>query len=85
MDRIGVIGIVVKGSRDISVELQTILHEFAELIVGRMGVPMRDCGVSAISLVVKGSMERISALTGKLGRLDALNVKSALLASDILD
>lgn len=85
MERIGIVGIVVKGDKAVSVRLQELLHEFGDIIVGRMGVPMLENGVSAISLVVKGTTEEISALTGKLGRLDEVNVKSALLASDALE
>ncbi|HRR90555.1 MAG TPA: CopG family transcriptional regulator [Eubacteriales bacterium] len=85
MKRLGVIGIVVKGDRAVSVNLQELLHDYSDIIVGRMGVPLKAEGVSAISVVVLGSNEEISALSGKLGRLDNVNIKSALLASDILD
>lgn len=74
--RIGVIGIVVKGDKSISVEIQKLLNEYSDVIIGRMGIP-RD-GMSAISLIVEGSVERISALSGKLGKFPQLSVKSAL-------
>ncbi len=76
MKRIGVVGIVVKGDRSVVGEMQRVLSDFGDIIVGRMGVP-RD-GVNTIALIVEGSQERISALTGRLGRFGDLCVKSAL-------
>ncbi len=78
MKRIGVVGIVIEGNRDVAMEVQKILSENGDMILGRMGIPDREDNISAISLIVKGERERISALTGKLGRLERVNVKSAL-------
>lgn len=83
MLRIGVIGIVIKGDRTISIELQKLLNEFSEIIIGRMGVPDKESKVSAISVIVKGSPEQINALSGRIGRLDNVNVKSAITAVEI--
>ena len=78
MKRIGVVGIVVSGDKESVQELQSILSDYADIIVGRMGIPLPDAKISAISLIVKGENERVSALTGKLGRLKDVNIKSAL-------
>ncbi len=78
MKRIGVIGIIVSGKKESVGIMQNYLTEFSDIIVGRMGVPMTEYGISAISLIVKGDNERVSALTGKLGRLPDVTVKSAL-------
>ncbi|QCX33363.1 CopG family transcriptional regulator [Caloramator sp. E03] len=75
--RIGVVGIVVENFESAS-RVNEILHEHAEIIIGRMGVPYREKGVSVISLIVDGSTDDISALTGKLGKVNGVNVKSAL-------
>jgi len=77
MKRIGVVGIVVE-RKDSVQEMQSCLSDYGDIIVGRMGVPMTEYGISAISLIVKGENEKISALTGKLGRLSGITVKSAL-------
>jgi putative iron-only hydrogenase system regulator len=79
--RIGIIGIVVE---DLSCaeRINAILHEYAALIVGRMGIPYRERGVSVISLIVDGSNDEISALTGKLGRVSGAAVKSMLTKSN---
>ncbi len=83
MKRIGVVGIVIEGNRDVAMEVQKILSENGDIILGRMGIPDREDDISAISLIVKGESERISALTGKLGRLERVNVKSALTSVEI--
>lgn len=83
MKRIGVVGIVIEGNRDVAMEVQKILSENGDIILGRMGIPDREDNISAISLIVKGESERISALTGKLGRLVRVNVKSALTSVEV--
>lgn len=83
MKRIGVVGIVIEGNRDVAMEVQKILSENGDMILGRMGIPDREDNISAISLIVKGESERISALTGKLGRLERVNVKSALTSVEV--
>lgn len=81
MKKVGVVGIVIEGDREVSVELQKILTQFGDIIVGRMGVPRN--GVNAIALIVEGSVERISALTGKLGRFPGVSVKSAITSAEV--
>ncbi|MCE5323202.1 iron-only hydrogenase system regulator [bacterium] len=75
--RIGVVGIIVE---DISAaeEVNAVLHEFSGIIVGRMGVPYKERGVSVISIIVDGTGDEISALTGRLGRVRNVSVKTAL-------
>lgn len=83
MKRVGVIGVVIQGDTTISVELQKLLHEYNDIIIGRMGVPDRESKVAAISIIVKGSNEQINALSGKIGRLCNVNVKSAITSVEI--
>jgi len=59
-------------------EINGILHESSRIIVGRMGIPYRERGVSVISIIVDGTMDEISALTGRLGRVPSTSVKTAL-------
>lgn len=76
--RLGVVAIVVEGDRSVAQKMQGILTDFGDIIVGRMGIPDNEEKIAVISLIVKGSVERISALTGKLGKLDNITVKSAV-------
>jgi putative iron-only hydrogenase system regulator len=75
--RIGVVGIVIENT-DITGKLNSILHDYAEIIIGRMGIPYRQRKVNVISLIVEGTTDEIGALTGKLGNLPGVSVKSAL-------
>ncbi len=75
--RIGVIGIVVEDIHK-SAEVNTILHAHANLIIGRMGVPYKEKNISVISLLIDGTSDEVSSLTGKLGKIAGIQVKSAL-------
>jgi putative iron-only hydrogenase system regulator len=78
--RIGVIGIVVE-NRDIAPRVNQILSEYGEIIIGRMGLPYREKDIAVISLIVDGTTDELGALTGKLGNLPQVTVKSALTKS----
>lgn len=75
-NRIGVVGVVIEDTDKVST-VNMILHEYADIIVGRMGIPYREKGISIISLIVDGTTDHISAMTGKLGKLNGVSVKSA--------
>lgn len=75
--RIGVVAIVIDDPAETSDKINKYLSEFSNLIVGRMGIPYRERNVSIISVVVDGTTDDISALTGKLGSLKGVNVKTA--------
>ena len=75
--RLGVVGVVVEELAAAD-EVNAVLHEFAGIIVGRMGIPYRERGVSVISIIVDGTGDEISALTGRLGRISHVSVKTAL-------
>lgn len=77
-ERIGVIGIVVKERENAAGKINTILSEHGEIIVGRMGVPYRERNLSLISLIIDGTTDEIGALTGKLGNINGVQVKAAL-------
>ena len=57
--------------------LNAILHEYGEFIIGRMGIPYRQRGISIISVAVEAPQDAISALSGKLGRMDGVSAKAA--------
>lgn len=76
-ERIAVIAIVIEEKKK-SQEVNAILHEYSEMFVGRMGIPFKDKDLSIITLVAEGTNDEISALTGKLGRIDGVTVNSML-------
>ena len=75
--RLGTVGIVVENLES-SAAINAVLHQYADIIVGRLGIPYRQRGVAIIALAVDGSMENISAMTGKLGQIPQVSVKSAI-------
>lgn len=75
--RLGFIGILVEDLSSAEA-VNEALSKYSQLIVGRMGIPYRDRGVSVISLVVDGTNDEVSALTGTLGRIPGISVKSML-------
>lgn len=75
--RLGFIGILVEDMSSAE-KVNEALSAHSSLIVGRMGIPYRDRGVSVISLVVDGTNDEVSALTGTLGRIPGISVKSML-------
>ncbi|MBP2073324.1 putative iron-only hydrogenase system regulator [Thermoanaerobacterium butyriciformans] len=77
-NRIAVIGILVQNRELTSEKVNHILSEYANIIVGRMGVPYKERNVSIISLIVDGTTDDIGALTGKLGSIEGVKVKSAI-------
>jgi putative iron-only hydrogenase system regulator len=75
--RIGVVGIIIEEFTN-ATYVNDILHDFGNLIVGRIGVPYKDRGIFVISIIVDGTMDEISAMTGKIGKIPGVNVKSAI-------
>jgi len=76
--RIGVVGIVISEREKTASRVQDILSDHGDLIVGRMGVPYRKRGVSVIALIVDGDTDRLGAMTGRLGSLPGVFVRTAL-------
>jgi putative iron-only hydrogenase system regulator len=76
--RIGTALIVVEDNREVS-RINQILTTFSHIIVGRQGIPFRERSISIISLVLEGSTDEIGALTGQIGRLKGIEIKSVLI------
>lgn len=74
--RIAVIGIIVE-NKDSVEKLNCLLHEFGDSIIGRMGLPYKERNLSIVSLAVDAPQNVISELTGKIGKLDGISVKTA--------
>lgn len=75
--RIGAVIILVGEGGDIH-RINAIISEHADIILGRQGIPLRDRSASVISLVLEGNTDLIGSLSGKLGRLPGVKVKSVL-------
>ena len=82
--RIAVIGIVIEKDRSASSKVNEILSCYGDYVIGRMGVPDKQNDVYCISIIVKATTEIISAMTGKLGRIQNVTVKSAVTNVEIV-
>lgn len=74
-DRIAVIGIIIEDKEQVS-QVNSLLHQYARYIIGRMGIPYEKKQMNIISIVVDAPADRISALSGKLGRLSGVTSKA---------
>lgn len=81
--KLAVIGIIINGDRSVAENVNKILSSYGDFIVCRMGVPDRVNNIYVISIIVRAELEVISALSGKLGRLNSVKVKSAITDADI--
>ncbi|MDD2702794.1 MAG: CopG family transcriptional regulator [Candidatus Omnitrophica bacterium] len=75
---VGVVAIIVKNRADAAPRVNDILTQFGGIIIGRMGIPYRERGLSIITLIVDATTDEIGALTGKLGMLKEVTVRSTL-------
>ncbi|MDO5517187.1 MAG: iron-only hydrogenase system regulator [Clostridium sp.] len=73
--RIALIGIIVEDDSEAD-RLNSILHEYRSYIIGRMGLPYKEKHISIISIVIDASNDVISSLSGKLGMIKGINVKT---------
>lgn len=78
--RVAVIGIIVDHTDNID-QLNDLLHEHAQYIIGRMGIPYREKNINIMSIAIDAPQDVISALTGKIGNIDGISVKTAFAAS----
>jgi len=69
------IGIIVENS-DSAEQINAILHEYAEYIIGRMGIPYRKKGINIISVSVDAPQDVINSLAGRIGRLNGVSAKT---------
>jgi putative iron-only hydrogenase system regulator len=78
--RVAVLAIIVRGGSSVQ-PLNELLHQYGQYIIGRMGVPYRERGLSIIALLVDGSTDALGAMTGKLGNIPGVKVRSVLLTA----
>lgn len=69
-------GIIVENTGSVE-RLNVLLHEYGEYIIGRMGIPYRQRGISIVSIAIDAPRDLISSLSGKIGNLDGISVKTA--------
>lgn len=74
-NRIAILGIFIEDNAQ-SGQVNALLHDYSEYVVGRLGVPYRERKLSVICVVLDAPNDIISALSGKLGRLPGVKAKA---------
>ena len=76
MTLVAVMSVIVENSDSVE-KLNSLLHESGQYIIGRMGIPYRKRGINIISIALDAPQDAISALSGKIGNLPGVSVKTA--------
>ena len=74
--RVAVMGIIVENLDSVET-LNSLLHEYGQYIVGRMGLPYRENKINIVSIAIDAPQDTIAALAGKIGTIDGVSVKTA--------
>ena len=74
--RVAILSIIVDNPASVE-PLNELLHEFREYTIGRMGLPYREKNISIISIAIDAKQDVIATLSGKLGKINGLSVKTA--------
>ena len=74
--RVAVISIILENNDAVD-ELNGILHQYGDIIIGRMGLPYRQKNINIISIAVDAPQDTIAALAGKIGNLPGVSAKTA--------
>ena len=69
-------GIIVEDVDSVT-QLNDLLHTYSKYIIGRMGIPYREKGINIVSIAIDAPQDTISALSGKIGNLPGISVKTA--------
>lgn len=75
--KVAVMSIIVESGKTVD-DLNALLHEYSEFIIGRMGLPYRARGINIISIALDAPANTLSALAGKIGNLPGISVKTAI-------
>lgn len=73
--RVAILGIIIENADKVS-EVNELLHEYRDYIIGRMGMPYRERNISVISIVMDAGNNVISSLSGKIGSIDGVSAKA---------
>lgn len=74
--RVAVISIIVENMESVE-KLNSLLHDYSQYIIGRMGIPYREREINIISVALDAPSDAVNALTGALGRIPGLSAKAA--------
>lgn len=78
LKRIAVMSAILEQPEEVQREFNELISSFKGIIKGRMGLPMPEYGVTVISATLVGELDEINTLTGKLGKLSGVQVKTSI-------
>ncbi len=76
--KIGVIGVILESPAETQMRFNEIVSEFRNIVKGRTGIPFDQHGISVVTIIVMGTVDEINSLTGKLGHLKHVSVKTSI-------
>lgn len=74
-EKVAIIGIFIQDMSAVT-KVNELLHEYADCIIGRIGIPFREKSLNIISVIISAEPDKISALSGKLGRISGISAKA---------
>lgn len=74
--RVAVMSIIVENGNSIE-QINSLLHDYGDYIIGRMGIPYKKKNINIISIAIDAPQDTISSLSGKIGKLNGVSVKTA--------
>lgn len=83
MRRVAIIGAILEDPVHNNNQFNEIVSSYQNIVRGRMGIPFHEDGISVISLTVVGTMDEINSLTGKLGNIKGLSVKTSISKKEV--
>jgi putative iron-only hydrogenase system regulator len=81
--RVAVLGVVLESAEESQAEFNAVVADFKGIVRGRMGIPFDNEGISVISIILCGTLDEINSLTGKIGNLKGVTVKTSISKKDI--
>ena len=83
MKRVAIIGAILEDPLHNNNAFNEVIASFQHIIRGRMGIPFHEEGISVISITVVGTMDEINSLTGKLGNIKGISVKTSISKKEV--
>lgn len=81
--RVAVLGIVLESAEDTQADLNAVVADFKGIVKGRMGIPFDAEGISVISIILCGTLDEINSLTGKIGNIKGVTVKTSISKKEV--
>lgn len=81
--RVAVISVILENPIISQSEFNTLVSKYQEIVRGRMGIPLKEEGMSVVCITVVATMDEINEFTGKLGRINHITVKTAISKKEI--